>query len=520
MSPRTGLQGSVSGLPFSSQRLVDTVTLAKGIDASSVGIIVTDATAEQAILYANDAFLRMTGYAREEVLGRNCRFLQGEDTSPQAVREIAEALREGREVTTELLNYRKDGSSFWNLLYICPIRDESGQITYFFGYQRDISQRKETEEALQQAMRLEALGKLTGGVAHDYNNLLQVIQTSLEMIELSVAGNEDIARRTARTLDTCRQAVDRASTLTRQLMVFAKRQTFAARPIDINALLQRLSSVLTQALGEQIQVSLHLQPQLWHCRADPAQAEPIIVNIAINARDAMHGAADQRLEISTYNRVLGANEAARRNIEPGRYVEIVIADNGPGMPPNILARVLDPFFTTKTEGKGAGLGLSVAYGFARQSGGTLQVESKQGAGTAIHLLLPYSDAPGEKAMADKEAQAQPRILLVEDRIDVASTTQQMLELLGYEAIVANDAESALQLLQQHEDFALLLSDVIMPGAMDGIALAREATRRQPQLKVLLVTGYAQFADQEAAEFPVLGKPYRHADLARKLRELL
>jgi CheY-like chemotaxis protein len=190
------------------------------------------------------------------------------------------------------------------------------------------------------------------------------------------------------------------------------------------------------------------------------------------------------------------------------------------MPPNILARVLDPFFTTKTEGKGVGLGLSVAYGFARQSGGTLQVESKQGVGTAIHLLLPYSDAPGEQGMADKEARAQPRILLVEDRVDVASTTKQMLELLGYEAVVANDAESALQLLKQHEDFALLLSDVIMPGAMDGIALAREATRKQPQLKVLLVTGYAQFTDLEAAEFPVLGKPYRHADLARKLRELL
>ncbi|HKT29593.1 PAS domain-containing protein [Dyella sp.] len=520
MNPRAGLQSSVPGMPFPASPSVDTATLAKGIEASSVGIIVTDATPAQAILYANDAFLHMTGYAREEVLGRNCRFLQGSDTSKDVVHEIAEALQEPREVSVELLNYRKDGSTFWNLLYICPVCDDTGQVAYYFGYQRDISQRKETEEALQQAMRLEALGKLTGGVAHDYNNLLQVIQTSLEMIEISVASNEDIARRTTRTIETCRRAVDRAGVLTKQLMVFARRQTFAAKPIDINDLLQRLSSVLTQALGEQIQVSLHLQPQLWHCTADPAQTEPIIINIAINARDAMKGAADQRLDISTFNRDLTRLEAARRNLEPGRYVEIVIADNGPGIPHDIVNRVLDPFFTTKTEGKGTGLGLSVAYGFAKQSGGTLYVESKEGLGTSIHLLLPYTEAPRQEQASESPHSTQPRILLVEDRSDVAATTKQMLELLGYQVSVANEADSALQMLKQNGGYELLLSDVIMPGSMDGIALARIATQEQPRLKVLLVTGYAQLDDKEDLEFPVLSKPYRHTDLACRLRELL
>jgi PAS domain S-box-containing protein len=508
-------------MPIFPPRSVDTATLAKGIEASSVGIIVTDATPAQAILYANDAFLRMTGYAREEVIGRNCRFLQGADTNKDVVHEIADALRERREVSAELLNYRKDGSTFWNLLYICPVCDDAGQVAYYFGYQRDISQRKETEEALQQAMRLEALGKLTGGVAHDYNNLLQVIQTSLEMIEIAVGTNEDIARRTGRTIETCRRAIDRAGMLTKQLMVFAKRQVFASRPIEINDLLERLSSVLTQALGEQIQVNLHLQPQLWHCTADPAQAEPIIVNIAINARDAMKGAADQRLDISTFNRDLGRIEATRRSVEPGRYVEIVIADNGPGIPHDIVNRVLDPFFTTKTEGKGVGLGLSVAYGFARQSGGTLYVESKEGAGTSVHLLLPYTETPQQELPDESPASdVQPRILLVEDRNDVALTTKQMLELLGYQASIASDADAALQMLSQNNSYELLLSDVIMPGSMDGIALARVATQQQPNLKVLLVTGYAQLNDNEDVEFPVLSKPYRHADLARRLRELL
>lgn len=523
MNERAGLQSDGLDTPFAPTVSVDTATLAKAIEASSVGMIITDATAEQAVLYANDAFLHMTGYARDEVLGRNCRFLQGRDTSKDTVREVAEALRQGREVTAELLNYRKDGSSFWNLLYVCPIRDEAGRITYFFGYQRDISQRKETEEALQQALRLEALGKLTGGVAHDYNNLLQVIQTSLEMIELSVASNEDIARRTTRTIDTCRRAIERASTLTRQLMVFAKRQSYASAPIDINALLERLRSVLTNALGEEIKVQLHMDPHLWHCTADPAQTETILVNIAINARDAMKDATDQRLDIKTFNRELSEHEAKLRSVEPGRYVEILIADNGPGIAPDIINRVLDPFFTTKTEGKGVGMGLSVAYGFARQSGGTLYIESKQGLGTSIHVLLPYTDAPASEGLKRNEPPAvvtQPRILLVEDRSDVAATTAQMLELLGYQTAIAHDADSALQLLTQSNTYELLLSDVIMPGSMDGIALARKAARQYPSLKVLLVTGYAQLGENENLEFPVLCKPYRHADLARKLRELL
>jgi PAS domain S-box-containing protein len=524
MTERTSLQSPGLITAFATTPTVDTATLAKAIEASSVGMIVTEASSGQPILYANDAFLRLTGYAREEVLGRNCRFLQGRDTSKEAVREIGEALRQGREVSTELLNYRKDGSSFWNLLYICPLRDESDRVTHFFGYQRDISQRKETEEALQQALRLEALGKLTGGVAHDYNNLLQVIQTSLEMIELSVAADEGIARRTARSIENCRRAVERAGTLTKQLMVFAKRQAYASTSIDVNELLERLCGVLTGVLGEEIKVNLQQEPHLWYCKADPAQTETMLMNIAMNSRDAMQGTIGQRLDIATFNRELSARDAALRSIEPGRYVEIVIADNGPGIPPDILKRVLDPFFTTKTEGKGVGLGLSVAYGFARQSGGTLYIESTEGVGTTTHILLPFTDAsqPNGRQRSDAAAapSAQPRILLVEDRSDVATITTQLLEMLGYQTTVARDADTALQSLTQNGPYELLLSDVVMPGSMDGIALARTAVKQYPSLKVLLVTGYAHIAEKEDLEFPVLCKPYRHADMARKLRELL
>ncbi|WP_158545099.1 PAS domain-containing protein [Dyella monticola] len=523
MTERASLQSGEPATAPMSMSTVDTATLAKAIEASSVGMIVTDAAGDRPILYANDAFLRMTGYPREEVLGRSCRFLQGSDTSKEALQEIADALRQEREVFTELVNYRKDGSTFWNLLHICPIHDESGRVTFYFGYQRDITQRKETEEALQQALRLEALGKLTGGVAHDYNNLLQVIQTSLEVIELGVSANEDIARRTSTTMAACHRAIERATLLTKQLMVFAKRQTFTSQPIDANVLLERLHGVLTRALGEEIRVKLYLEPELWHCVADPAQAEPIIINIAINARDAMKGRADQRLDISTFNRELSAKDARRFNIVPARYVELVLSDNGPGIPQGILGRVLDPFFTTKTEGKGAGLGLSVAYGFARQSGGTLYIDSKEGVGTAIHILLPYTEAPvnADQKKADRQGTApQPRILLVEDRSDVATITKQMLDLLGYRTAIANDADSALQMLAPSGAYDLILSDVVMPGSMNGVMLARTAMQRYPHLKVLLVTGYAQGNDSEDLEFPVLGKPYRHADLARKLRELL
>lgn len=523
MNERAGCQGVG---PEAQTPSVDTATLARVIEASSIGMIVTDASPDQTILYANDAFLRMTGYERGEVVGRNCRFLQGPETSKETVAELAGALQEQREVSTELVNYRKDGSTFWNLLHICPVQDAAGQTRYFFGYQRDITQRKETEDALQQALRLEALGKLTGGVAHDYNNLLQVIQTSLEVIELGVSANEDIARRAVTPIAACRRAIERASTLTKQLMVFARRQKFASAPIDINHLIGRLRSMLTQALGEAIQVKLHLEPGLWHCSADPMQVEPIIINIAINSRDAMEGAADQRLDISTFNRDLSPSESRLRSVEPGRYVEVVIADNGPGIPQTILSRVLDPFFTTKTEGKGVGLGLSVAYGFARQSGGTLYIDSKEGCGTAIHILLPYTEIPIEERLPKRDGQVVataatvPRILLVEDRGDVATATRHMLELLGYEADTARDADSALLMLGQNDAYRLLLSDIVMPGAMDGLALARAAIQRYPGLKVLLVTGYTHLAEEENLEFPVLAKPYRHAELARMLRELL
>ncbi|GAB2592213.1 PAS domain-containing protein [Dyella jejuensis] len=526
MSERVGPQSEGLGAISPLSRSVDIATMAKAIEASGIGMIITDTAGDRPILYANAAFLRMTGYERDEVLGRNCRFLQGPETSKETIREIGDALQQQREVSVELINYRKDGSAFWNLLHVCPIHDDDGKPAFFFGYQRDISLRKETAEALQQALRLEALGKLTGGVAHDYNNLLQVIQTSLEVIELSVASHQDIARRTAGTLVNCRRAIDRASMLTRQLMVFARRQKFSSTPIDINQLFERLRSVLTQALGEEVQVQLHLEPALWHCSADPAQVEPIIVNIAINSRDAMKGAADQRLEISTFNRELSKEEAALRSVEAGRYVEIVIADNGPGIPQGILNRVLDPFFTTKTEGKGVGLGLSVAYGFARQSGGTLYIGSKEGMGTSIHILLPYTDAPlGMSSPPASEQKvtlpaSQPHILLVEDRVDVASTTRHMLELLGYDVTVANDADSALQVLAQVPAFDLLLSDVVMPGAMDGIALARKAAGQYPHLQVLLVTGYADIGEQGDLEFPVLSKPYQQADLSRALRDIL
>ncbi len=273
--------------------------LARALEDSSLGLIITSAEDDNPILYANAAFLEMTGYGTDEVLGKNCRFLQGPDTDPDTREEIRSAVAERRELMVEVLNYRKDGTSFWNLIHILPLFGANGSIRYFFGYQRDVTRRRVAEEGLQQALKMEALGRLTGGLAHDFNNFLQVIVASSEMIEGRLRNkgywNEDFIR----PMDASRRAVVKASELTKQLLAFSRRQKLSPTNLQINELIVGIQNMLTQSLGDRINVSVKLDPELWFCQADAAQIETTILNIAINARDAMEGEPNQQLTIQT-----------------------------------------------------------------------------------------------------------------------------------------------------------------------------------------------------------------------------
>jgi len=501
----------------------------ESVRVTRVPMLVTDPNQDDnPIVFANEAFLKATGYAAAEVVGRNCRFLQGPETDHRTVARLARAIADRRVVSAEILNYRKDGTAFWNALFIAPLVDRSGRLRYFFSSQLDVSRRHDAEEALRQAQKMEALGHLSGAIAHDFNNLLQVISGYLDTLKAKLAGEHDPG--IVEALGTIAAAADRGATLTRHLLAFARKQRLEARVVNLNALVESLRPMIAQAVGPRIKVETTLARDLWNTRLDPVQAEMAILNLLLNARDAMPKGG--RVVIRTENRRIepGASPPAPIDLPDGAYATLSITDTGIGMPPEILAHALDPFFTTKEAGRGTGLGLSMAYAFMRQSQGGLALASEEGRGTTVTLYFPATEqepaarcapasSPGEARLRGSET-----ILVVEDQPDIAALAEAILSGSGYRVVTAATADDALALIDRGARVDLLFSDLIMPGAMNGVMLAREARRRLPGLRVLLATGFAaELAGQEgmpAGEFEVLAKPYRRAELLGRVREIL
>ncbi|MFC3069495.1 response regulator [Phenylobacterium soli] len=386
---------------------------------------------------------------------------------------------------------------------------EDGQAREIFGVILDATDRKQLEEQLTQARKMEAVGQLTGGVAHDFNNLLTVVLGNVDMLGRKA---EDEARR-QRRIEAIRLATERGRDLTRQLLAFSRRQHLSPVSLDVNALIRDFSPLIRQAVGEAVTLDLRLGEEALCAHVDPTQLETALLNLAVNARDAMPSGGVLTL-------------ATEREPGPrGERVLIDVSDTGVGMSPEIRERVFEPFFTTKEVGKGSGLGLSQVYGFVRQSDGEVRVESTPGAGTRFQLRLPASDAPVEVVRAEApppEAQGgSERVLLVEDDPTVLALTLDMLTGLGYQATTATNAAEALEVLRSEAPIDLLFSDVVMPGGRSGLELAREARAMRPGLPVLLTSGFmGEGAVLETAEFPLLDKPYETAVLAAKLRKVL
>jgi PAS domain S-box-containing protein len=489
------------------------------VEMTRMPMVVTDPNQpDNPIVFANVAFQELTGYRAEEILGRNCRFLQGPTSDAETVAQVRAAIEARTDVAVELLNYRKDGSAFWNALFISPVFDGSGKLLYFFASQLDVSRRRDAEEALRQAQKMEAVGQLTGGLAHDFNNMLTVIMGN---IDSALARSTEAAVRTR--LDRALEGARRAETLTAQLLAFARKQRLDGRVTNLNLLVRGLKDMLDRTLGGDVEIRLDFADRLGLARVDAVQTEVALLNVLINARDAMPGGG--QVTISTRDLDI-REEGHPSGARPGRYAALCVEDTGGGMPPDVLARVTEPFFTTKDVGKGTGMGLAMVYGFMRQSHGFLHIASEPGRGTTVQLLFPVVE--GEPAGLPERPQQEIRgghetILMVEDNPGVMDMGRSALEDFGYTVVTATHGAAALALLKDGLAPDLLFSDIVMPGGLNGVSLAHEVRRLRPALPVLLTTGWADRAldsPDARAGYEILPKPYRRADLARRVRMLL
>jgi signal transduction histidine kinase len=378
--------------------------------------------------------------------------------------------------------------------------------------------RRLIEEQLQQSQKMEAVGQLTGGVAHDFNNLLAVVSGNLELVQTTA--DHDKVRQFAAA---AQRATDRAAKLTAQLLAFSRRQTLNPKLVNANQLISEFQGLIRQAVGAGCKVKMRTEDRLWLCHVDPSQLETALLNLALNARDAMPDGG--MLEIETQNIIV--EEGAIAGCLAGPYVRLSVADTGCGMAPEVRDRVFKPFFTTKGVGKGTGLGLSMVYGFVRQSGGHISVESALNVGTTIALHLPRA---AQKLHVEEEA-TQPaavltgseRILVVDDNENILEVTSAMLTTYGYQVFCARSGAEALRMIESGPEFEILFSDIVMQDGMSGVELAREAKRLRPSIRILLTSGYARDVLERrnaVDEFPIIDKPFQFSDLAQRLRAIL
>ena len=456
---------------------------------------------------------RFKGYTADEIIGQNFSlFYTPEDRATNLPQRALRIAAEEGKFEQEGWRVRKDGTRFRASVLIDPIRDETGQLIGFAKVTRDLTERWKAQqemqaarEALAQAQKMEAIGRLTGGVAHDFNNLLTVIRASADMLARPGITEERRQRYTQSIAETA----ERAAQLTGQLLAFARRQPLRPERFDVAARLGGMGQIIHTTLGSPVQVSYVIAPDVGAVDADPNQFETAILNMAINARDAMPAGGTLRIGA---RRVDGVPSVRNHAAVEGGFVAVSIEDNGTGIDQDTLERIFEPFFTTKEVNKGTGLGLSQVYGFAKQSGGEISVESEPGKGSRFTLYLPRLDAPVDAEMASITPTVLPSdrrsVLLVEDNETVGSFAHNLLCELGQDVTWATGAEDALRILDEQQGrFDLVFTDVVMPG-MNGIDLAHEVQRRWPDLPVVLTSGYSHILAEEGSHgFELLQKPY-------------
>lgn len=494
--------------------------LFQAIEQSPVSVVITDIHGK--IEYVNPKFSETTGYTYPEVVGKNPGLLKSGHTSVSDYAALWKTIGAGQVWRGEFQNRKKNGHLFWEMASIAPVRDVHGKVTHYVCVKEDITERKETEEQLRQAHKMEAIGQLTGGIAHDFNNLLAIILGNLQLLEEEMADDDDKKELIADAM----WSAERGAELINRLLAFAKRQRLNPKITDLNHVVREMTDILRRTLGERIEIREILAPMLAKTMIDRGQLENVLLNLTVNARDAMPKGGV--LTIITENvRVAVENAAEYQGVKPGDYAVISVKDTGVGMPADVRERIFEPFFTTKGFGKGSGLGLSMVYGFVSQSGGHSTVDSKVGRGTTIKLYLPKA----EQAEVQKDAASplnitkvgKQSVLFVEADDRLRKSGVAVLRSKKYRVSEAGDATEALRRLDDMQQLDLLITNVVLPGGMDGQQLAEEVCRRRRHTRLLFTVDGAiePHLDHENLRtvISVLHKPYLRHALVEKVHEI-
>ena len=496
--------------------------LYRAIEQSPVSVVVTDPAAR--ILYVNPKFSEVTGYSQAEAFGQNPRILQSGNKTKGEYEALWRQLTEGQVWRGEFVNKKRNGELYCEVASIAPVKDQTGRITNYVAVKEDVTKQKATEAQLRQAQKMEAIGQLTGGIAHDFNNLLTIIIGNLQLIQESVSDNEALRVFAEDAL----WSAQRGAELTHRLLAFARRQPLSPTVADLNVVVRGISDLFRRTLGSTIEIRETLAASVHAVVVDRSELERALVNLAINARDAMPDGGT--LTLKTENLTLDEDYTARYpDVAPGSYVLLAVTDTGIGMSPETRSRILEPFFTTKPPGRGSGLGLSMVYGFLKQSGGHLSVYSELGRGTTVKLFFPAAPSavpvPHEEAGRDAEPTFSGHVVLViEDDERLRKVASAMLTRAGFIVLEAGDGASALAQAAAAERLDLIFTDLELAGGMSGHEIAARVQALRPGAKVLYTTGYsslpASLHDATLPSPPIVAKPYARSTLMRHVGALL
>jgi len=512
------LYGGMRTAMYESKRVEESlIKLSQAVQQSPVTIVITDTCGT--IEFVNPKFCQLTGYSTEEVLGQNPKVLKSELNSPELYRDLWDTISAGQVWEGEFINKKKTGELFTEHATISPVRNRDGVITHYLAIKEDITERRQLEAQLMQSQKMESIGRLAGGVAHDFNNMLSVILGCVQLAMLRVPEGDKLWQ----YLDQISKAAKRSSDITRQLLAFSRKEIISPREVNLNAQIIETQATLGRLIGEDIKLTFKPVTDIWTIKMDPSQLDQILVNLAVNARDAM--ANGGHLAIETENvRIDRTYCQYHLDAAPGDYVRLVVSDSGSGMSREILSHIFEPFFTTKEIGKGTGLGLATVYGIIKQNNGFINVYSEPGHGSSFQIYFPrfLGEAESVEYLSQPEVGGSGTVLLVEDDLLVREMSLQMLEEIGYTVIVADSPEQAVEICADPGSRVdIVLTDVVMPG-MNGKEMVDLIESMRPGIKVVFMSGYTsdlvaqRGVVDEGRHF--IQKPFDMHSLAMKMKD--